>query len=151
MTNQEVAEILNRVAELLECQKENPYRIRAYRRAADTISNTTISIETIAQEKGLETLKGIGKDLAGKIEEILSTGTLKLEKDSSGEIPEGLSALLKVRGLPKETARFLFFRLKIQTLEDLERLVRSHLLRTLPGITQEKEQKILEGLGQNEF
>jgi len=146
MTNQEVAEILLRVAEFLECQKDNPYRVRAYRKAAHTISNTKKNIEEIAQEKGLQNLNGIGKDLANKIEEILATGTLNLDKNTSEGVPDGLSALFNVPGLPKETARFLFFKLKIQTLNDLEKLARSHLLRTLPGITKEKEQKILSEL-----
>jgi DNA polymerase (family 10) len=146
MTNDEVAEVLRRFADLLELQKENPYRIRAYRRAARTITETQESLEDIAREKGLEKLAGIGRELARKIEEVLATGTLTLFQELQGEVPEGLSILLQVPDLPPQTARFLYHRLRIERLEDLEELARSHLLRTLPGFSEERERKILEGV-----
>ncbi len=148
MTNEEVSEILQKYADLLEARRENPYRVKAYRKAALGISKATESLHDMAREGSLTTIKGVGKDLSRKIEEILSTGTISLLEKGEGEVPEELSALMAVPGLPLETARFLYFKLRIQEVEDLEKLARSHLLRTLPGVSQETERSIIKGLSQ---
>ena len=144
--NESVAEVIEKYADFLEMKKENPFRIRAYRKAARTVAQSKEAIEVIASRNGLEKLSGVGKDMAKKIEEILSTGSLQLLERDEGETPENLSTLLNIPGLSPGTAKFLYYKLHIECLEDLEKLARSHLLRTLPGITRETEEKILKSL-----
>ena len=146
MINESVAEVLEKYADFLEMKKENPFRINAYRKAARTVSQSREAIEAIADRGSLEKLSGVGKDMAKKIEEILSTGTLKLVEKDEGEIPGDLLILLNIPGLPPGAAKFLYYKLRIECLEDLEKLARSHYLRTLPGISGEAEQLILKSL-----
>lgn len=146
MKNELVAEVLEKYANFLEMKKENPFRIKAYRKAASTVTQSKEAIEVISRQGGLEKLSGVGKDLARKIEEILSTGTLQLLEKEEGEIPNNLSILLDIPGLSHGIAKFLYYKLRIECLEDLERLARSHYLRTLPGISRETEQLILKSL-----
>ncbi len=80
MKNFEVAQIFRDIALILEIQEENPFRIRAYERVAQNLERMAEDIEKIAKEKKLQSLPGVGKDLAGKIEEILSTERLKYYK-----------------------------------------------------------------------
>jgi DNA polymerase (family 10) len=77
MKNQEVAAVFDGIADILEIQGANPFRIRAYRKAAQNIENLTEDISVVAARSGLEAIAGIGKDLAGKIQEIITTGTFK--------------------------------------------------------------------------
>lgn len=146
MMNDSVAEILEKYADFLEMKKENPFRIKAYRKAARTVTQCKEAIEVVSSRGGLEKLSGVGKDLARKIEEILSTGTLQLLQGEEGEIPGNLSILMDIPGIPPGVAKFLYYKLRIECLEDLERLARSHYLRTLPGISRETEELILKNL-----
>lgn len=145
MKNHEIAEIFNNIADLLEIKGENPFRIRAYRRAAINIEAFS---KDVAEISNVELLKipGIGEDLAGKINEYIRTGRLKFYEDLKREVPEGLSILLSVPGLGPKTAKLLFERLKIKDLNDLERHARNHKLRRLPGIKEKTEENILKGI-----
>ena len=145
MKNQEIAEIFNDIADLLEIKGENPFRIRAYRRAALNIEGLTKDVaETLKGE--LIKIPGIGQDLAGKIEEYVRTGRLQFYEDLKKEVPEGLSLLLSVPSLGPKTAKLFFEKLKIKNLEDLERFAREHKLSGLPGIKEKTEENILKGI-----
>ena len=145
MKNQEIAEIFNDIADLLEIKGENPFRIRAYRRAALNIEGLTKDVaETLKGE--LIKIPGIGQDLAGKIEEYIRTGRLQFYEDLKKEVPEGLSLLLSVPSLGPKTAKLFFEKLKIKNLEDLERFAREHKLSGLPGIKEKTEENILKGI-----
>jgi DNA polymerase (family X) len=89
--NPEVAQLFEEVADLLDIQGANPFRVRAYRNAARTIRDLSESLAGMAEEK-LEALAGIGKDLAGKIRTILETGDLPLRQELCGQVPVGLRA-----------------------------------------------------------
>ena len=104
--NNDVAEIFDELADLLEIRGENQFRVRAYRNAARTVASLSRSVaELAAEEKGLDGIPGIGKDLADKIRTIVATKKLPLLEDMKKELPEGLSTLMKVRGLgPKKIA-----------------------------------------------
>src|SRR4030066_446220 len=145
MKNQEIAKIFNDIADLLEIKGENPFRIRAYRRAAQNIEGFSKDVsETLKGE--LIKIPGIGQDLAGKIEEYVKTGRLQFYEDLKKEVPEGLSLLLSVPSLGPKTAKLFFEKLKIKNLEDLERFAREHKLSGLPGIKEKKEENILRGI-----
>jgi len=146
MKNKEVAEIFQKTAALLEIKGENPYRIRAYQRAAQTIEALTGDIEELARKGRLEKLPGIGKDLAGKIKEILSTGTLSLYEELKKEIPQSLLLLLEVPSLGPKKVKLLYEKLGVDSLEKLEEVCKSHKVSRLPGFGPKTEQNILKGL-----
>src|SRR5208283_1752208 len=98
MKNREVAKIFSEMADLLELKGDNPFRIRAYRRAAMNIEALTKNIEEIAHEELLN-IPGIGRDLTDKMEEYLKTGSIQAYEELKHELPEGLSTLLSIPGL----------------------------------------------------
>ena len=145
MKNQEMARIFNEIADLLELKGENPFRIRAYRRAALNIEGFVRDIAETPKEE-LMKIPGIGQDLAGKMEEFIETGTVRLYEDLKREVPEGFGLLLSVPGLGPKTAKLLSEKLKVSNLDDLERLARGHKLSGLPGIKEKTEENILKGI-----
>ncbi len=145
MKNQEIARIFNEIADILEIKGENPFRIRAYRRAAQNIDGLPRDVATLSQEELLG-IPGIGQDLAGKIREYISTGKIASYEELKKEIPEGLTLLLTVPGLGPKTANLLYERLKVKSIEELERLAREHKLAGLPGIKGKTEENILKGI-----
>jgi len=146
MKNQQVAAIFEHLANLLEVKGESIFRIRAYHRAAQVMEDLPEDIEDIAARGGLKDLPGIGKDLAGKIQEIIQTGTLTLYEQLKKETPPVLLTFLSLPGLQPVMAWYLFERLGIRSLEDLEQMVRTHMLRTLPEINKEVEDQILHAI-----
>lgn len=145
MKNQEIARIFNDIADLLEIKGENPFRIRAYRRAAQNIEGLAKDVAEIPKDELIK-IPGIGQDLAGKIEEYVKTGRLQFYENLKKEVPEGLSLLLSVPSLGPKTAKLFFEKLKIKNLEDLERFAREHKLSGLPGIKEKTEENILKGI-----
>lgn len=146
MKNQEVARIFNDIADILEIKGENPFRIRAYRKAAQNIESLSQDLGSLIEEKKLEEIPGIGKDLAQKIEEIISTGRLRFHEDLKKEIPEGLVDLLSVPGLGPKTAKLLYDKLRIKNIEQLEEATKTHKLLKVPGIREKTEENILRGI-----
>lgn len=146
MKNQEVASVFKKMADLLEIKGENPFRIRAYQRAAQNLESLAEDIAGVAARQGLEALPGIGKDLASKIREILETGTLQNYEDLKQEIPEGLREIIAVPGVGPRMARTLHDALKISSVDQLEQLAKEHRLQGIPGIQAKTEENILKGV-----
>ncbi len=146
MKQLEVADIFHQVADLLELKGENPFRIRAYQRAALNLRNLTDDLEARAKAGTLEEIPGIGKDLAAKIQEIVATGRLEFLERLKREIPESLSTLMSVPGIGPKTAKLVYDRLKVKSIRQLEELVRAGKLRSLPGFGAKKEENILRGI-----
>jgi DNA polymerase (family 10) len=145
MKNQEIAKIFNEIADLLEIKGENPFRIRAYRRAAQNIEGLSGSIKDMSIDELLN-IPGIGQDLAGKITEYLKTGKMQTHEDLKKEIPEGLLTLLSVPGLGPKTAGLLYEKLKIKDIDELQKLASEHKIAGLPGIQKKTEDNILKGI-----
>lgn len=145
MKNQEIARIFNEIADRLELKDENPFRIRAYRRAALNIESLSKSVEDIPKKELME-IPGIGKDLADKIEEYLTTGKIKAYENLRAELPAGLLTLLTVPSLGPKTAKQLYEQLHVKSLDELERLAVEHKLRELPNIRAKTEENILKGI-----
>ena len=143
--NQQVATIFRSIAERLATQRANPYRVRAYQKAADTIEALEENIVDIAARQALEDIEGVGRDLADKIEEFLRTGTIQTYESLRTPLPEAVQAWTQLPGLSESLVAYLYTRLRITTLTDLEQLVRSHLLRTVPGFTG-SEERLLEAI-----
>jgi DNA polymerase (family 10) len=133
------------MAERLATQRANPYRVRAYRKAADTIEALEEDIADVVARKALEDIEGVGRDLADKIEEFLKTGTIQAYEVLRTPLPDAVKAWIQFPGLSESLVAYLYTRLHITTLTDLERLVRSHMLRTVPGFSG-SEEKLLEAI-----
>ena len=105
MQNEQIARLFDQLADLLEIQKANPFRVRAYRSASRTISSLSESASDIIanEDAKLTDLDGIGKDLAKKIEVIVATGTLPQLDDLKEQIPPGVVDMLRIPGIgPKK-------------------------------------------------
>jgi DNA polymerase (family 10) len=128
------------IADQLEVRRENPHRIKAYRRGAETLLGLQEDVAAVAQRAELRQLPDIGRDLAAKIDEFLVSGTIQLYEELKTPLPAHIAAWTALPGLSEVTVHHLYFRLGIRTLPDLEILVRSHMLRTMPGVAvSEKE------------
>lgn len=141
-----VADIFRSIAHILEIKGENPFKIRAYEKAAQNLENLGEDLEALAARNELERIPGIGKDLAKKIKEILATGTLTYYEELKKEIPPELVTLMTVPGVGPRTARILYEELHIRSLAELEEMARAHRLRGLPGIKAKTEENILRGI-----
>lgn len=137
--NQRVANLFRSMAELLAAQRANPYRIRAYRRAADAVEVLNEDVAEIAKRQGLEGIDGIGHDLSDKIVEVLKMGTFQAYEALRTPLPEAVKTWTSLPGLSESLVSYLYARLNIRTLPALEQLVRSHLLRTIPGFSGSEE------------
>lgn len=146
--NSDIAEIFNEVADLLGILGENPFRVRAYRNAARTIGDLSQSVVSmVEQAKDLTELPGIGKDLAGKIEEIAKTGTLSQLQDLEDRIPPQLRRLMKIPGLGPKRVKALYDKLAITNLEDLKKAGEEGKIKELKGFGEKIEKMILEEIG----
>lgn len=139
-SNTQLAAIFRSMADLLSAQRANPYRVRAYRRAADSLLTLDEDVVTLAEANKLEEIDGIGADLARKIEEFLATGTVRAYEELKTPLPSEVQDWVTLPGLSDSLVTYLYFRLGIRTLADLEQLVRSHLIRTLPNFSGSEEQ-----------
>ncbi len=146
MKNFEIARLFDLIADILEVKGENPFRIRAYRRAAQSLENLAENVERLAEQGRLDEIPGIGEDLAGKIVEYLKTGRMKALEALRKEVPAGLVELMSVPGVGPKTARVLYEKAGATDLDRLEALARAGKLRGLPGIQAKTEENILKGL-----
>jgi DNA polymerase (family 10) len=131
----QLTQLFRSMANLLAARRANPYRIRAYRAAADSILEFSGDLSDLAARRQLQTLPGIGRDLAEKIEEFLATGTIRAYEELKTPLPADVAGWASLPGLSDALVSYLYFRLNIRTLTDLEALVESHLLRTQPGFS----------------
>ena len=146
MKQHDIAQAFSQIADLLELRGDNPFRIRAYRRAAQNLESFSGDLETLAAAGRLRELSGIGPDLADKITEHLRTGTLVFLEQLKAKTPAGVLALLEVPGVGPKTAKLLAERLKIRSVRELEVAARAHRLMRLPGFQATKERNILRGI-----
>lgn len=146
--NNEIAEIFNRVADLLEINGENPFRIRAYRNASRVVESLSQNISEILAKNGdMSKYPGIGKDLAGKIEEIVKTGNLTFLQKLEKTIPRELAEFLNISGIGPKRVGIIYKQLGIKTLEQLREAAENKKIRELPGFAAKTEEKILEEIG----
>lgn len=146
MKNTIVADIFRGIAELLEIKGDNPFRIRAYVRAAENIERLKDDIEEYVQQDRLTEIAGVGQDLANKIKEIVQTGTCKHYEELKKLIPEGVMKLLEIPSVGPKTAKLFYDRLKIGSLEALEKAAKEDRLLGLPGVQQKTVDNILKGI-----
>ncbi|UCF20813.1 MAG: DNA polymerase/3'-5' exonuclease PolX [Gemmatimonadota bacterium] len=148
MENIDYAHVFQEIADLLEIQGANPFRVRAYRNGARTIETLSKSLESVLDDEDarLEDLPGIGKDLAAKIRELFQTGQLQFLVELRQEVPASLIQIMHIPGLGPKRARQLWDGLEITTIEELESAARDGSLESLPGFGKTLEAKILKGI-----
>jgi DNA polymerase (family 10) len=150
MQNPDIARLFDEVADLLEIQDANPFRVRAYRNAARTIRDFPDPIADLvrAGTKDLTDIAGIGDDLAEKITDIVTTGELPLRKELASKLPAGLLDLLRIPGLGPKRVKLLYKRLKVKSAADLAAALDKGRVQKLKGFGPKIEEKMRAGIGQ---
>lgn len=144
--NRDIARIFNEIADFLEIKGEMPFKIKAYRRAAQNIENLSKDISELMEEGALNNIPGVGKELAEKIKQYLNTGVVKKYEELKREIPVGLLEIMKVPGVGPKKAKLFYDKLGIDSIGKLEELAKKHHLCKLPGIQEKTEQNIIKGI-----
>jgi DNA polymerase (family 10) len=145
MDNLAIARVLAEIGDLLEIKGENPFKIRAYRNASETIAHETQRIADLSPAERLA-LPGIGKDIAGKIGELVETGGMRYHRELLEQFPPTVLDLLRLQGVGPKTVALLYRELNIRTLADLEAAARGGRLRAIKGMGAKKEGLILKAL-----
>ena len=146
ITNRQIADLFDTIADMLEIKGEIIHRVLAYRRAAESIRDYPRDLRVVAAEGGLAELPNVGKVIAEKIEELLETGKLEFYERLSAEVPPGVVEILHVGGVGPKKAKMFWQDAGIITLDQLEAAARSGSLRTLPGMGAKSEAAILAGI-----
>jgi DNA polymerase (family 10) len=146
MKNQEIADIFTAMADILAIQGESYHRIMAYRRAAENVASLGRPIEEISQAGELEDIPGVGKTLAAKIDEWLSTGHLEAYEKLQAQVPAGVVEMLQVPDIGPKKAALFWKELGITTIDALAHAAREEHLRKLPGMGAKSEQNVLDGI-----
>lgn len=145
--NADIANVFSEMADLLEIQQANPFRIRAYRNAARIVGEMGRDVKAmIARGEDLTKLPGIGDDLSAKMHEIVDTGHCRALDKLHAQLPPAITDLLHVPGLGPKRVRELWHELDIQTLEQLARAARDGRIRKLPGFGAKTEANILQNV-----
>ncbi|MFO7890345.1 MAG: DNA polymerase/3'-5' exonuclease PolX [bacterium] len=143
--NKDIADIFNKVADLLDIKDANPFRIRSYRTAAQAISNLSRNVaDMIENGEDLTEMHGIGKDLASKIKEIVETGSLKQLEKLEKEVPSELSDMMKLSELGPKRVKTIYKELGIESIVDLKKAAEKGKLQDVEGLGEKTEKKILE-------
>jgi len=146
MNNEEIAAIFDRIADLSEIKGEIIYKTLAYRRAAENIRNLGADVEAVFHDGKLLEIPGVGKAIAEKIDELLTTGKLAFLEKLEQEVPATLVDLLQVPDVGPKKAAMFWKQGGITSLSELETAARAGKLRGLPGMGEKSETRILAGL-----
>ncbi len=148
MTNRDIAAAFDEVADLLEFQDANPFRVRAYRNAARRIGDYPEPLENIVgdPDRDVTDIDGIGKDLAEKIAELVKTRQLAMLDALRSQVPPGVMALMRIPGLGPKKAAVLHKELKIDSLDMLRAACEADEVSKLKGFGAKTQEKILAGI-----
>ncbi len=150
MTRENLAEVLEEIALLLELKDENPFKIRAYRQGAETVRNYDGEIVELAEKNQLTGIKGIGEALRDKLHELASTGKLEFYEKLRAEFPAGLFELFDLQGLGPKKVKALYEALAISSVADLKAACDAGKVAGLPGFGAKTQTKILEAIALRE-
>ena len=143
MQNLEIAAVLREVADLLEIQGANPFRVRAYRNAVRTIGDLTRSLEEmVSSGEDLTQLSGIGKEMASHIRELLETGELETLQALGRDVPRTLADLTRLEGVGPKKARKLWDELGVTSVDELQEALDADKVAGLEGFGTRTSQKI---------
>jgi DNA polymerase (family 10) len=145
--NADIAALFEEIADRLEIQGANTFRIRAYRNAARTLGELPQEARALLEQgEDLTRLPGIGDDLAAKVHEIVTTGRCSLLERLRKELPPAVTELLQIPGLGPKRVKALYHDLEVQTVEQLYRAARDGRIRALPGFGEKTELNILQAV-----
>jgi DNA polymerase (family 10) len=145
MSNLEIADFFRRLANLMELGDDNPFKIRAYRSAADTIEDTTTPLAEMNEAGGVSRLRelpGVGEAISKKIVELLETGTFKAYEEIKTKIPETTLDLLKIDGIGIKTLQILHQQFQITNLDDFAKFVAGGGLNSVPNMGEKTQARI---------
>ena len=145
MDNLAIARVLGEIGDLLEIKNENPFKVRAYRNAAEAIVHLGTAIAQMPPEER-RTIPGIGKDLAARIGELIDTGSSAYHRELLQEFPPTVLDLLRLQGIGPKTVALLYHTLGIRSLDDLEAAAKEGRIRAIKGMGAKKETLILKAL-----
>lgn len=148
MNNVQIAAAFEEIADILDFQAENPFRVRAYRNAARTIHDLPEPVEAVLadESRSLTDIQGIGKDLAEKIAGLVNSGSLPMLEELRAKVPSSVLALMRIPGVGPKKAAALFKELQVSTLDELRSACQAHRVRELKGFGAKTEDTILAGL-----
>jgi len=149
MNNEEIARRFNHMGSLMEVRGEDSFRVRSYRMAAEAIETWPIDMKAIVSEQGLAGLleiPGVGKALAGKIVELVQTGTFEAWEKLTAETPATVLDLLALPGVGPKTAATLHQKFKIASLNDLRKFAEGGGLEMVDGIGPKSAERIKASL-----
>lgn len=149
LENSEIADLFDELADLLEIQEANPFRVRAYRNAARVVrGHPTPMTKLVERGEDLTALPGIGKDLASQIQEIVTTGKLMRLEEIRKQVPDSLRQLMQLPSVGPKKAKRLWEELRITSLEELERAAKQGRLAKMEGFGEKSQENILKGIEQ---
>lgn len=144
--NIQIANIFNRIADILEFKGEIPFKINAYRKAARVIQDLSDDIEVLAKKGKLQDIPGVGSGLAKKIDEYIKTGKMSKYEEIKADIPESLIDLLGIQGLGPKSLALAYKELGVKNLLDLQRAIENGSLAKLPQMGDKKIENIKRGI-----
>lgn len=149
MENSEIARVFHEIADLLEIQGGDRFRIRSYRNAGMVVEGLPEGLKSLYEkggEDGLKGIPGIGESTRTKIIEMLTTGRCSYHQELLKEMPSGMLEIIKVSGVGPKKAAFVHKELGINTIDELEKAAEAGLIQNLPGFGEVSEQKMLKGI-----
>ncbi|MES2460217.1 MAG: DNA polymerase/3'-5' exonuclease PolX [Armatimonadota bacterium] len=149
MTNHEIARRFERIADILEIQGENPFKVKAYRRAAEAIDGLYEPLESIEARNGLAEIPGFGEAIVSKTRDFLKTGTTKLYEQIKDAVPPGVVQVAAIPGVGPKTAKTLWDALQVTSPDELEQAAKQEKIRPLAGFGPAKEKNILEAIARS--
>ena len=149
MTNHEIAQRFQRIADALEVQGENPFKIRAYRNAVEIIDELGEPLSDIAARNALEQIPGFGEALVAKTKDFLTRGTTKLYDEVTQTVPQGVLEMAAIPGIGPKTVKTLWETLGVASVSELETAAQQEKIRAVSGFGAAKEQKILEAIARS--
>lgn len=147
MANREVARVLHEIADLLDIKGDNVFRIRSYRIGGDAVLAYGEDVaDLLRRGVSLRSIDGVGEGIADKIRQIVHDGDCDVHRELLAEMPRGLLELLQISGLGPKGVGLVWQKLGVTGAEDLERAIADGRFRTLPGMKEKKEARVLKGL-----
>lgn len=146
MKNLEVSRIFRDIADLLELSGGNPFKIRAYRKAAAVLTRMGDNFDLFYREDKLDSIPGIGPKLAEAIKEIVRTGKSRIHEELQASVPRGLTEIKAIPGVGPKAAQIFYHYLNITSIDELEKAAREKRLRELPGMGSKTELAVLRGI-----
>lgn len=149
MKNNEIIHIFKLFADLLEIKGDNPFKIKSFRKACESIKALNVELYDLYREKGeasLEDIKGVGKGIAAKIIELLEQGKMEEFDEVLQVVPKGLIQVLRIPGLGTKKVKLLYNELGITSLKDLQKCAENNQIASLKGMGIKMEENILKGI-----